>query len=124
VAGHNYGWPVVSEGMNYDGTAIVPPKSVDGIDGPVHHWTPSIAVSSLAFYTGDKFPAWKNNLFVTLLTYQDVRRLVLDGNRVVHEEILFRNQGRVRQIVGGPDGCLYVVFNGPDRVARIAPATP
>jgi glucose/arabinose dehydrogenase len=122
LPGGNYGWPLVSEGLNYDGTPILPPKSTEGLEHPVHHWTPSITVSSMAFYTGDKFSNWKNNLFVTSLTYQDVRRLVIENDRVTHEEILFKNFGRVRTIVNGPDGYLYVVLNAPDRVARLIPA--
>jgi glucose/arabinose dehydrogenase len=122
LPGRNYGWPLISEGMNYRGTPIVPPTSTDGYEPPVHHWTPSIGVSSMAFYTGDTFPNWKNNLFVTSLIFQDVRRLVLQDNRVVHEEVLLRNRGRVRTIVNGPDGYLYVIFNSPDRVVRLVPA--
>lgn len=123
-AGRNYGWPVITYGMNYDGTPMVGSTTRDGMEQPVTHWTPSIAVCPIDFYTGARFPEWKNNLFVGALAQQEVRRVVIDGkNTVTHQEVLFKDVGRVRDLVSAPDGYLYVVFNGPDRVARIVPAT-
>src|SRR5690606_19158158 len=66
-AGRNYGWPVITYGMNYNGTPITGETAKDGMEQPVLHWTPSIAVGDMAFYDGDKFPKWKGNLFVTAL---------------------------------------------------------
>jgi aldose sugar dehydrogenase len=120
--GRNYGWPLITHGMNYDGTPMTDRTAQEGLEQPVLHWTPSIAVSAIDFYTGNRFPQWKNHLFVGALAWQELRRLVIEDGRVVHQEVLFKDVGRVRDVVSGPDGSLYVVFNGPDRVARLVPA--
>jgi len=119
--GVNYGWPIITYGMNYNGMPITSITQKDGLEQPVIHWTPSIAVCGIDFYGGDRFPKWKHNLFVTALAQQELRRLVIDGHRVVSQEVLFKNIGRVRDVHSGPDGYLYVVFNKPDRIARIEP---
>ncbi len=121
-AGHNYGWPVITYGMNYDGTPITNHTSREGMDQPVTYWVPSIATSPLTFYTGSLFPQWKNNLFLGSLASQELLRLVVDGDKVTHQEILFKGIGRVRDLINGPDGSLYVVLNEPDRIERIVPA--
>jgi glucose/arabinose dehydrogenase len=120
--GHNYGWPVITYGINYDGTPITDKTEAPGMEQPVVQWTPSIATCAIAFYTGDKLPGWKNDLFLTALAFQELRRLVLEGNKVVHQEILIKNSGRVRDVLTGPDGFLYVVFNDPGRIVRLVPA--
>ena len=122
--GLNYGWPVITYGINYDGTPITDKIEQPGMEQPVAQWTPSLATCAIAFYTGDKFPGWKNDLFMTTLVAQELRRLVIDGNRVVHQEVLIRNAGRVREVATGPDGYLYVVFNQPGRIVRLVPAAP
>jgi aldose sugar dehydrogenase len=120
--GHNYGWPVITYGINYDGTPITDKTEAPGMDQPVVQWTPSIATCAIAFYTGDKLTGWKNDLFLTALGFQELRRLVLEGNNVVHQELLIKNSGRVRDVLTGPDGFLYVVFNNPGRIVRLVPA--
>jgi glucose/arabinose dehydrogenase len=120
--GLNYGWPVITFGMNYDGTPMTTLTSKEGMEQPVIHWTPSIAVCAIDFYTGDRFPGWKNHLFVGALAQQELRRVEIHDRRVVHQEVLFKNAGRIRDVVNGPDGFLYVVFNDPGRVARLVPA--
>jgi glucose/arabinose dehydrogenase len=119
--GRNYGWPVISYGMNYDGTPVTDKTEQAGMEQPVMQWTPSIAACAIVFYTGDRFPGWKNDLFVTALGGQSLRRLVIEGNRVVHEEVLFKGLGRVRDVLNGPDGALYVVLNDPGRIVRMVP---
>ena len=121
-AGHNYGWPVITYGMNYDGTPITDHLTHDGMDQPVTYWVPSIATSPLIFYTGTQFPQWKDNLLLGSLAAQELLRLEIKGDKVVHQEILFQGIGRVRDLVNGPDGELYVVFNQPDRIERIVPS--
>ena len=123
-AGHNYGWPEITYGMNYDGTPITDHLAHDGMDQPVTYWLPSIAASPLTFYTGDKFPRWKNNLFVGSLAAQELLRLEVEGEKVIHEAVLFKGIGRVRDVINGPDGYLYVVLNQPDRIERIVPGEP
>ena len=122
--GRNYGWPVITYGINYDGTPVSDKTAQEGMEQPILQWTPSIGTCGIAFYTGSHFPGWKNDLFVTALVGQSLRRLVIEGHRVVHEEVLFRNIGRVRDVVQGPDGYLYVVLNNPGRIVRLVPATP
>jgi glucose/arabinose dehydrogenase len=92
------------------------------MDQPVTNWVPSIATSPLTFYTGNQFPRWKNNLFLGSLAAQELLRLVVEGQKVVHQEILFKGIGRVRDVLNGPDGYLYVVLNQPDRIERLVPA--
>jgi aldose sugar dehydrogenase len=127
--GHNYGWPVITYGMNDDGTPITDLTAKEGMDQPVVYWTPSIAVCALEFYTGDKIPGWKNALFATALGGQRLLRLELEGHQVTHQEIIFRDLGRVRDVATGPDGFLYVALNAefndsPGKIIRLVPAGP
>lgn len=118
--GRNYGWPVITYGMNYDGTPITDLTAKEGMEQPVTYWVPSIAVSSIAFYKGTKFPKWDGQLFLGALAQEELRRLVLTDGKVSHQEVLFKNVGRVRDVVSGPDGYIYVSFDG-GRVARLVP---
>ena len=120
--GRNYGWPVVTYGINYDGTPISDKTEQEGMESPVVQWTPSLAVCGMAFYTGDRFAGWKNDLFLGGLVGQQLRRLVIEGHKVVHQEVLFRKLGRVRSVVNGPDGYLYVALNMPGRIVKLVPA--
>jgi glucose/arabinose dehydrogenase len=109
--GRNYGWPVISLGVNYNGQPIGSgEKTAPGMEQPIHSWTPSIAPSGMAFYTADRFPAWKGSLFVGALAFQRVVRLSLDGDKVVGEEPLLVDFGeRIRDVRQGPDGYLYLL---------------
>ena len=118
----NYGWPVITYGIDYNGTPISGFTEKEGMEQPIIHWTPSIAVCGIDFYEGDRFPKWKNNLFVTALAQQELRRLVIDGHRVIDQEVLFKGIGRVRDAASGPDGLLYVLLNKPDKIVRLEPA--
>ncbi len=117
--GHNYGWPAITYGMNYDGTPITDHVAQKGMEQPITYWVPSIATGPIVFYTGQKFGQWKNNLFLGSLATQELRRLVVEGHAVTHQEILFKGIGRVRDVANGPDGSLYVVLNQPDRILRL-----
>ena len=120
--GNNYGWNYVTYGMNYNGTPITDKTTAPGITDPVHFWVPSIAVCGLAFYDGDQFPEWQNDLFVGALKQQEVRRLRLDGNKVTEEEIIFKDFGRIRDVRSAPDGHLYLLTNNPGRLIRLSAA--
>lgn len=110
--GRNYGWPEVTHGENYGGGRIGP-ESAPGFESPKHHWTPSIAPSGMAFYSGDAFPEWQGDLFNGALKFPLVSRLELDGERVVGEErFLEDDYGRIRDIEMGPDGLLYILTDG------------
>ena len=123
--GHNYGWPRVSYGVNYNGTPVGTGKrTMRGVTPPVWHWTPSIAPSGMAFYTGDLFPAWKGSLFNGALKFELVSRLTLNGDKVVKEERMLHQLGeRIRDVRQGPDGALYLLTdNSEGRILRLVPA--
>ncbi len=120
--GRNYGWPVITHGMDYPGTPITALTAKEGMEQPVIHWTPSIAVCGMDFYHGQKFSRWKGNLFVTALAQQELRRLEIKNQQVTQQEVLFKNIGRVRDVACGPDGLIYVALNKPDRIVRLVPA--
>ena len=117
-AGINFGWPVITYGVNYfTGTKIGEGTKKPGMAQPLYKWVPSIAPSGMAFYTGDAYPGWKNHLFVGSLKFQTLVKLTLDGDKVVKEERLFENLGRVRDIRQGPDGLLYLIAG--DRLLQL-----
>ncbi len=122
--GVNYGWPLITHGMNYNGTPMAVPTAKAGLEQSVVHWTPSIAVGDMAFYDGARFPRWRGNLFVTALAAEELRRLVITGGKVTHQEILFKGIGRVRAVTCGPDGYIYIGLEGPGRVVRLVPVEP
>lgn len=109
--GKNYGWPVVSHGVNYDGTPVGTGRQhAEGMEDPIYQWTPSIGVSGMAFYTADAIPGWKGSLFVGGLAIPKLVRLELDGTRVTGEEdLLVDLRARIRDVRQGPDGALYVL---------------
>ena len=119
--GANYGWPVITFGIDYDDKIITTETSRPGMEQPITYWTPSIAASAIEFVTGSKFPKWKNNLIVTALGFEEVRRLVIDGDKVTEQEILMKGYGRVRDVKIGPDGSLYLLMNAPDALLRVSP---
>lgn len=123
LKGHNYGWPVITLGMDYDGRPI--PESVgtakEGMDQPVTFWVPSIAACGLAAYTGDKFPKWKGDFFAGSLKAQELHRLHVVDKKVTEEEIVLKDVGQVRDVVNGPDGNIYLLLNGQDALARLVP---
>ncbi len=123
--GANYGWPVVSLGVNYDGTPVGTGEArAEGMVDPIYSWTPVIAPSGMIFYGGDAFPDWQGDLFVGGLKVTSLVRLELDGDRVTAEERLLEDLGqRIRDVVEGPDGAIYVVTDESDgQILRIAPA--
>ena len=107
--GKNYGWGVISMGLQNGITE----RSHEGMEQPIVYYTPTIAPSGIAFYAGSKYPAWKNNLFVAALAGQQLRRLETSGRKVVHQEVVFEQFGRVRAVTSGPDGLLYVLLQNP-----------
>ena len=111
--GNNYGWPAITYGMDYNGAYVSPLTEYVGMQQPQHIWTPSIGPSGMAFYEGDKFPAWKNSLFVGALVNKEVRRLTIANKQVTAEEPLFAElDARIRDIRVGPDELLYIVTDG------------
>ena len=123
-AGKNYGWPVITHGIDYSGALIGIGKAAPGMEPPRYFWVPSIAPSGMAFYTGDAFPAWQGNLFVGALAGQRLVRLELEGETVKHEERLLGDlRERIRDVRAGPDGLIYLLTdNSKGRVLRLEPA--
>jgi len=124
-SGVNYGWPVITYGANYGiGTKIGEGTRKEGMAQPIHYWVPSIAPSGMAFYTGERFPRWKGDLFVGALRDQMLVRLKLDGEKVAKEERLLKGVlGRIRDVRAGPDGFLYLLTDEAHGVlARLEPA--
>jgi len=124
-AGVNYGWPVITYGVNYGfGTRIGEGTHKPGMAQPLHYWVPSIAPSGMAFYTGDRFPRWRGDLFVGALRDQMLVRLRLDGGKVVKEERMLKDAiGRIRDVRSGPDGLLYLLTDeARGMLVRIEPA--
>ena len=117
-AGRNYGWPVISYGVNYGiGTKIGEGNAKPGMEQPLHYWVPSIAPSGMAFYTGDKFPNWKGNLLVGALRDEMLVRLELNGEKIVREERLLKGQiGRIRDVRVGADGFVYLLTDAREGV--------
>ena len=106
--GANYGWPVISYGINYDGTTLTSITEKEGMEQPLHYWDPSIAPSGMAFITSDIYPEWKGDLLVGSLKFNYMDKVVLKDGKVVKEERFLDGLGRVRTINQGPDGYIYV----------------
>jgi glucose/arabinose dehydrogenase len=123
-AGKNYGWPVITYGVDYSGAKIGVGTRREGMEQPVWQWTPSIAPSGMAFSAGDLFPAWRGHLFVGALAGQMLVRLEVDGERIVREErLLTELRERIRDVRNGPDGALWLLTDSnAGRILRVAPA--
>ena len=121
--GVNYGWPEITYGREYSG-AYIAPTSKPGLEQPIIYWVPSIAPSGLAMYRSDAFPEWNGNLFAGALAGQELRRMVVEGNEIVHQETLLKNQvGRIRDVREGPDGNLWILIDDArGKLIRIEPA--
>lgn len=121
--GRNYGWPAITFGINYNGQSITADTARPGMEQPLVYYVPSIAIAGLAIYSGDRFPRWRGNVFVGALAGQHLRRVVFNGTRVTHQEVILPSYGkRIRQVKQGPDGLLYFLTDDPDgAVMRLEP---
>jgi aldose sugar dehydrogenase len=117
--GKNYGWPLVTHGIDYDGSVISKEKERDGLANPVHIWTPSIAPCGMTQVTSDRYKGWKGSFLVGALAGQHVARVEFNNKRVVKEEKLLNKIGRVRAVSQGPDGYIYVLTESPGMLLRI-----
>ncbi len=118
--GLNYGWPIISYGINYSGTEFAEDTARAGMEQPEWYWDPSIAPSGMAFVTGDRYPEWQGHLLVGSLKFSYIVLCKMEGNSITGEEILFDEIGRVRSIEMGPDGYIYVGTEG-NGIVRIEP---
>ena len=121
LSGNNYGWPEITYGKNYSGTTITKHTHKKGMEQPVIHWTPSIAVCGIDFYDADVFKNWKNNLLVTSLKFENLYRLEIVNNEVIDQELIYHAGSRIRDVETGPDGYLYLALEGPGRIIRFMP---
>jgi glucose/arabinose dehydrogenase len=121
--GKNYGWPIISYGIDYSGALVTPYTEMPGLEQPMKYWVPSIAPSGFAVYRGDVFPEWNGDLFVGALVDKEVRRVDLEDGLEVAEEALFSELGaRIRDLRVSPDGYLYVVTDAsPGQIIRVDP---
>lgn len=119
--GKNYGWPVISYGINYDGTILTELTEKEGMEQPVTYWVPSIATCGLAIVTSDKYPEWKGNVLVAGLAAMQIARVELDGTKYVGQETLLKDIGRVRQVSESPDGYIYAMTEVTGLLVKLIP---
>ena len=110
--GVNYGWPVITYGINYSGTSITDKTEKQGMEQPLYYWVPSIAPSGMAYVDSDIYPDWKGNILIGSLSFQYLERLVMKDKKMAKREKLLEEIGRVRDVEQGPDGYIYVSVEG------------
>jgi len=120
-AGKNYGWPVITYGINYNGTPITDKTSMPGMEQPLHFWVPSIAPSGLAFVQGDKYKGWEGNILSGSLKFRWLSRCKTDSNIVSAEESMLKEIGRMRDVRVAPDGYIYITIEDPGYVLKLLP---
>ncbi|WNH11419.1 PQQ-dependent sugar dehydrogenase [Thalassobellus suaedae] len=118
--GKNYGWPIISYGINYSGTPFTDITEKEGMEQPLFYWVPSIAPSGMTFISSDIYPEWKGNILVGSLKFSYLERLELKNNKVIKREKLLNGMGRVRNVIQGPDGYIYVAIEGKG-IVKIIP---
>ena len=125
LAGKDYGWPTIGYGEEYSGKAIHEATQGPGMEQPVYYWDPVISPSGMVVYSGQLFPEWRGHLFVGGLSSQALVHLVVKDDRVVGEERLLTELGeRIREVVQGPDGALYLLTDASDgKVLEVRPAS-
>ncbi|MFN3999580.1 PQQ-dependent sugar dehydrogenase [Algoriphagus sp.] len=119
--GKNYGWPVITYGINYNGTPITDITEKEGMEQPKHYWVPSIATCGMTLVTSDKYPTWKGNILVAALAKQHIARVEMDGTTYVGEEKLLQDIGRVRQVAESPDGYIYAITEATGLMVKLLP---
>lgn len=119
--GKNYGWPLVTYGIGYDGSKISDKTEMEGIQKPVKYWVPSPAPCGMALVTSDKYPEWKGDLLIANLAFRFLNRIKLNGTRYAGEEKLLNNVARIRHVAQSPDGYIYVVTEAPGRLLKLMP---
>jgi len=120
--GKNYGWPVITYGINYNGSPITDITEKEGMEQPVKYWTPSIATCGMTLVTSDKYPAWKGNILVAALAGTHIARVEMNGTRATGEEKLLPGIGRVRQVSQSPDGFIYAITEGTGLLIKLLPS--
>lgn len=119
-AGENYGWPILSYGINYSGSEFAEATEREGYQSPIWYWVPSIAPSGMTFVTSDKYPEWQGDLLVGSLKFRYLVLAEVEGNSIPETKVMFEDIGRVRNVRQGPDGFIYVATEGSG-LLRILP---
>lgn len=119
--GTNYGWPVISYGINYDGTTFTDKTEQEEMAQPINYWVPSIAPSGMAVVSGSQYPEWEGDILTGSLRFKYISRISIENDAVVEKEMIFRDIGRVRSIEMGADGFLYVGVEDPGRILKVVP---
>jgi glucose/arabinose dehydrogenase len=119
--GKNYGWPVISYGINYNGTILTPLTKQEGMEQPLTYYVPSIAPCGATFVTGDHYPTWKGSFLIGSLRFKYLNRCVVSEHKIIAQEQLLKNIGRVRFIEMGRDGYLYIGVENPGYIFRLMP---
>lgn len=119
--GKNYGWPVITYGINYNGTPITDKTSLPGMEQPQHFWVPSIAPSGLAFLQGNKYKGWEGDVLSGSLKFHWLSRCKMEGNIITSEESMLKEVGRMRDVRVSPDGYIYITVESPGYVLRLLP---
>ncbi|MCC5875975.1 MAG: PQQ-dependent sugar dehydrogenase, partial [Candidatus Sumerlaeia bacterium] len=100
-------------------TVITRERTRPGMEPPIWVWRPSTALCAIEFYRGNEFPFWRNHLLAGALRNEDLRLLLIENDRVIHEEVILRDRGRIRDVITGPDGAIYLAMNEPDEILRL-----
>lgn len=119
--GKNYGWPVISYGINYDGSILTELTEKEGMEQPVTYWVPSIATCGMTVVTSDKYPEWKGNILVGGLAGMQIARVELEGTKYKSQEVLLKDIGRVRQVSESPDGYIYAITEATGLLVKLVP---
>lgn len=119
--GKNYGWPLVTYGINYNGTEISDKTTMPGVEDPVKYWVPSPAPCGMAIVTSDRYKSWKGNLLIANLSHRYLGRVVLDGTTFKSEHKLLDDFARIRHVAESPDGYIYVITEGPGKLVKLLP---
>lgn len=119
--GKNYGWPVITYGINYDGTPITDITEKEGMEQPVTYYVPSIATCGMTLVTSDKYPAWKGDILIGALAKMHINRVDMEGTEALSQEVMFQDIGRVRTVSESPDGYLYAITEGTGLLVKLLP---
>ena len=119
----NYGWPVITFGVDYDGTIISPDTAKTGMEQPVYYWIPSIAPSALTRVTSPVYKGWEGDFLTSSLSFEYLDRLIMKNNKVVGRERLLQKIGRVRNVVEGPDGYIYIAVERLGKIYKLVPVS-
>ncbi|NVJ86939.1 MAG: PQQ-dependent sugar dehydrogenase [Algoriphagus sp.] len=119
--GKNYGWPVITYGINYNGTPITDITEKEGMEQPVTYYVPSIATCGMTMVTSDRYPGWKGDILIGALAKMHINRVDLEGTEALSQEIMFQDLGRIRQVSESPDGYLYAITEGTGLLVKLLP---